>query len=285
MSAEGITGGCSIGTACEKNLSASALAVEAMEATLVEGVGDEVVAAFVGVFVLFLLILFQWAFSRPTSQTWSSDAPLANAEEPEGSIVPNTAEEPSQLQSEENEAEPEIIPVDTTEVQIRLKYLNDTERNVECTLSTKVGVFKDRFFPEERVAGKVIRLISCGKLLSDELLSLRHFGVAEANNVLHVQISNPPLTPAASVQQPAASNVSPAVSRLEANIASLAYLVLGAMLVLFWYVHFQYRDLFTNSATTALVGISGLFCVFVFAPSQPLPLYFHTVAQQLAPEM
>lgn len=44
---------------------------------------------------------------------------------------------------------------------------------------------------------QVIRLISCGKLLNDESLSLRHFGVAEANNVLHVQISNPPVIPAA----------------------------------------------------------------------------------------
>lgn len=44
-----------------------------------------------------------------------------------------------------------IIP----QVQIRLKYLNDTERCVECTLSTTVGIFKDRFFPEERTAEKV----------------------------------------------------------------------------------------------------------------------------------
>lgn len=48
---------------------------------------------------------------------------------------------------------------------------------------------------------QMIRLISCGKLLHDESLSLRHFGITEANNVLHVQISNPPVVMTAQVQQ------------------------------------------------------------------------------------
>ncbi|XP_022647672.1 transmembrane and ubiquitin-like domain-containing protein 1 [Varroa destructor] len=261
-----------------------------MEATLVEGVGDEVLIAFIGVLALFVVIVIQWTISqiseiiRPIAETRVSDISRDTTESTDQLSVRCALVESNQILSEEG-AESEAIPEGTTEIQIRLKYLNDTERNVECTLSTNVGAFKDRFFPEEREAGKMIRLISCGKLLHDESLSLRHFGITEANNVLHVQISNPPVVMTAQVQQQMASNVSPVVSRLEANIASLAYLVLGAMLVLFWYVHFQYRDLFTNSATTALVGISGLFCVFVFAPSQPLPLYFHTVAQQLAPEI
>lgn len=179
--------------------------------------------------------------------------------------VPETPQDSGDAPESAEEKEKTPPAEDLTEVPIRLKYLNDTERTVESPLSIRIGDFKDKFFPDERSAGKVIRLISKGKLLSDERCSLRQYGVNAESNILHVQISNPP-PPPATTASPQLHNA----SRLEANIASLAYIVLGAMLVLFWYVHFQYRDLFTNSATTALVGISGLFCVFVFAPTQPV---------------
>ena len=71
--------------------------------------------------------------------------------------------------------EPEIIP-EEERVTVRLKFLNDTLKDVEASLVENVGQFKRRNFSEEMSSNKNVRLIFNGQVLRDESSSLRSCG-------------------------------------------------------------------------------------------------------------
>ncbi|XP_003747135.1 transmembrane and ubiquitin-like domain-containing protein 1 [Galendromus occidentalis] len=249
---------------------------------VIEGFGDEVVLVLGATFGYVIFTCYQ--LYRSMSPEIVEDASQSQSTATDSSTTttvpsPPTIHDQAQPEADKREAEPapepEESPEDTCEVPIRLKYLDDVTTTVNCTLSTKIGIFKNRFFSQAFQQGKMVRLICYGKLLSNDQQSLRQSGISAENNIIHVQVSTPP----AASPDPTTRETTPApVSRFEANVASLAYLILGGMLALFWYAHFQYRELFTTSATTALIGISGLFCVFVFSPAPPV--YFMNLAER-----
>ncbi|PAV86726.1 hypothetical protein WR25_14168 [Diploscapter pachys] len=74
---------------------------------------------------------------------------------------------------------------------VRLKFLDDTQRDVSAHTSDSLEKFKKKHFPEDVASGKVIRLIYQGQLLRDESRSLESYGVKEMS-VIHVHISNVP---------------------------------------------------------------------------------------------
>ncbi|TKR65402.1 hypothetical protein L596_025809 [Steinernema carpocapsae] len=74
---------------------------------------------------------------------------------------------------------------------IRLKFLDDTQRQVRTWLSTSVGDFKRNFFTESVDSGRVIRLIYQGQLLRDDDRSLQSYGLHD-DCVVHCHVGSVP---------------------------------------------------------------------------------------------
>ncbi|CAI2348566.1 unnamed protein product [Caenorhabditis sp. 36 PRJEB53466] len=76
-------------------------------------------------------------------------------------------------------------------VLIRLKFLDDTEKEAYASLGDTVAKFKMEHFAD--LSNKVIRLIFQGQLLRDDNLTLQHYGL-QAGSIVHCHISNIPYT-------------------------------------------------------------------------------------------
>ena len=62
-------------------------------------------------------------------------------------------------------------------VIVRLKFLNDTQKDVSASLVENIGQFKRRNFSEEISSNKNVRLIFNGQVLRDETSTLRSCGL------------------------------------------------------------------------------------------------------------
>lgn len=74
-------------------------------------------------------------------------------------------------------------------ILIRLKFLNDTERDTYASLSDTVAKFKLEHFTD--ISNKVVRLIYQGQLLRDDQRTLENYGL-QAGSVMHCHISTVP---------------------------------------------------------------------------------------------
>lgn len=149
---------------------------------------------------------------------------------------------------------------DNEMVRLRLKYLNDTERLVQCKLDDKIGEFKRCHFAEDLANNKIVRLIYNGQLLRVDDRTLESYGVSNSS-VIHVQISQN--------QQQQGSSYSDSDSDLD--LSHLMWPLFGIILGILWMLHFQYKEFFNVASTVALVGITGLFLMVLWSQSS-----FHT---------
>uniref|UniRef100_A0A8R1IZJ2 Ubiquitin-like domain-containing protein n=1 Tax=Caenorhabditis japonica TaxID=281687 RepID=A0A8R1IZJ2_CAEJA len=76
-------------------------------------------------------------------------------------------------------------------VLIRLKFMNDTEKDTYASLSDTVSTFKRNNFTDLKT--KIIRLIFQGQLLRDDFRTLEYYGL-QPGSVVHCHISNVPYT-------------------------------------------------------------------------------------------
>ncbi|XP_067121751.1 transmembrane and ubiquitin-like domain-containing protein 1 [Centruroides vittatus] len=146
--------------------------------------------------------------------------------------------------------------LDNEMVRLRLKYLNDTERVVQCKLDDKIGDFKRCHFAEDIANNKIVRLIYNGQLLRMDDRTLESYGVTNSS-VIHVQISQN--------QQAQGSSYSDSDSDLD--LSHLMWPLFGIILGIIWMLHFQYREFFNIVSTVALVGITGLFLMVLWSQS------------------
>ncbi|KAK0419336.1 hypothetical protein QR680_014090 [Steinernema hermaphroditum] len=123
---------------------------------------------------------------------------------------------------------------------IRLKFLDDTQRQVRTWLSTTVGDFKKNFFTESVDSGRVVRLIYQGQLLRDDARSLQSYGLHD-DCVVHCHVGSVPYaqpnhssatedtppTPESMVNEPSPSF---------AAILSTGSMILRPILTPFWYL-------------------------------------------------
>ncbi|WKX99721.1 hypothetical protein Q1695_014526 [Nippostrongylus brasiliensis] len=87
---------------------------------------------------------------------------------------------------------------------IRLKFLDDTQRDARTTMTDTIGKFKSVHFGEAVAAGRVVRLIYQGQLLREDSRTLASYGLRDGC-VVHCHISNTPYSRQAP-SQPAASS-------------------------------------------------------------------------------
>ncbi|EYC30254.1 hypothetical protein Y032_0005g2541 [Ancylostoma ceylanicum] len=85
---------------------------------------------------------------------------------------------------------------------IRLKFLDDTQRDARTTMTDTIGKFKSVHFGDAVAAGRVVRLIYQGQLLREDSRTLASYGLRDGC-VVHCHISNTPYsTQGPSTSQP-----------------------------------------------------------------------------------
>eukprot|EP00088_Acartia_fossae_P007186 TRINITY_DN13343_c0_g1_i6.p1 TRINITY_DN13343_c0_g1~~TRINITY_DN13343_c0_g1_i6.p1 ORF type:complete len:383 (+),score=106.84 TRINITY_DN13343_c0_g1_i6:30-1151(+) len=163
-------------------------------------------------------------------------------------------------------------------VTVRLKFLNDTERDVEASLLENLATFRRRNFTEEISENKSVRFIFNGQMLREEANTLRSYGMFD-KCVVHCLIQQ-------QQQQPVRGGGGAAGATASANNANAAggggggdpqqqeqnleddqdldlsemfIPVLGFGLIVLWYFAFTYSTYFNSMSTSALLGLTSLF--------------------------
>ena len=169
------------------------------------------------------------------------------------------------VSSEETVQEPEEAIPEEERVTVRLKFLNDTLKDVEASLVENVGQFKRRNFSQEISSNKNVRLIFNGQVLRDESCSLRSCGIFD-KCVVHCLIHNGPArspstnTSTAGVAGPLLNNT----QHRDLDLSAYFIPILGLALALLWYFAVAYNNYFNFLSTTALIGLTSLYFLSVY---------------------
>ncbi|XP_023573744.1 transmembrane and ubiquitin-like domain-containing protein 2 isoform X2 [Octodon degus] len=143
-------------------------------------------------------------------------------------------------------------------INLRLKFLNDTEELAVVKLEDTVGALKSKYFPGQE---SQMKLIYRGHLLQDPASTLRSLNITD-NCVIHCHR----LPPGAAAQDPSATLAHSAAEppSLGLSVDSLMVAVFVVLLGVVWYLRINYRQFFTGPATVSLGGVTVFFSFLVF---------------------
>lgn len=144
-------------------------------------------------------------------------------------------------------------------IRIRLKFLDETQRHVFAQLTEKVGSFKRQHFSIELDANRHIRLIFNGQLLSQDSSTLAQYGLFD-NCVVHCHVSQPQLLPRSSGR----SGEAAAQEEEDAYVSRLLAPLLYAVMVLMWYLRYEYGHLFNTMSTIILLFLTALLLISTY---------------------
>ena len=273
------------------------------ESSLVEGMGDEVLL-FVATLVLGLTILLAW-WSTHVSDRMRLQAvilqPIRSRDvhedhgedrlEPEGHVAQVLFDEEGHVEEavqdeaptghvveEEESGSPEAKKEETEadevehheespdHVRIKLKFLNDSQREVVAPLTEELGRFKRRHFATDMAENKTVRLIFNGHVLNGDRQPLSHYGLFD-NCVVHCLISrasnnssnNNPDTRHRNdnVRVAHASWLSDNDDNLD--FSHICYPLLGSVLAMIWWCQLVYSHYFSLTSSVSLVALTVLF--------------------------
>ncbi|XP_046967044.1 transmembrane and ubiquitin-like domain-containing protein 1 isoform X2 [Vanessa cardui] len=184
---------------------------------------------------------------------------------------------------------------DERKILIKLKYLNDTLKEVEGSLDELLKDFKQRHFSAELCADRRVRLIFRGRVLGDEAATLRACGLhhqAVVHCLVHPSHS-PRASRGASQQQQNLSETSAnthelvtetaAVPERAWDLENILMTLVSVALTVVWFFRCEYSNMFTASASVALFGLTVFYSVAIFGlylsdtfhfdrrPAQPVP--------------
>ncbi|XP_045449054.1 transmembrane and ubiquitin-like domain-containing protein 1 [Melitaea cinxia] len=177
---------------------------------------------------------------------------------------------------------------DERKILIKLKYLNDTLKEVEGSLDELLKDFKRRHFSAELCEDRRVRLIFRGRVLGDEAATLRACGLHH-HAVVHCLV-HPSRAPRSAEQQqqhgPAeapARAVSEAAPERAWDLENILMTLVSVALTVVWFFRCEYSNMFTASASVALFGLTVFYSVAIFGlylsdtfhfdrrPAQPVP--------------
>ena len=168
--------------------------------------------------------------------------------------------------AEVGEAENVTIP-EEERVTVRLKFLNDTLKDVEASLVENVGQFKRRNFSQEISSNKNVRLIFNGQVLRDEASSLRQCGIFD-KCVVHCLIHNGPVQANSNNNNTgglaAGLNNNNNTQQRDLDLSVYFIPILGLALALLWYFALVYNAYFNFLSTSALIGLTSLYFLSVY---------------------
>jgi len=193
--------------------------------------------------------------------------------EEEPVVVPENSAEASETNNESVESVSENVEVveesipEESRVTIRLKFLNDTQKDVEASLVENIGQFKRRNFSEELGNSMRVRLIYNGQVLSQEANTLESYGLTD-KCVVHCLVHQSTQSTNTSGQEQTRSghhhhhHHRQQQSDLDLSIYCIP--MLGLVLVMLWYFRFTYSAYFNLMSTMALLGLTSLYFLSVY---------------------
>lgn len=135
-----------------------------------------------------------------------------------------------------------------SEIRLRIKFLNDTQRLVTASLTETIGNFRRRLFSDELSQSKLVRFIFNGQDLRNDTSTLESYNIID-NSVLHCLVTQPPQ----------ANQNGQHHDDGGFDIGVLMFPLLGLLLGLVWYGRFVYRQFFNFVSTVILAGITFLY--------------------------
>ncbi|CAL8342500.1 unnamed protein product [Arctogadus glacialis] len=168
----------------------------------------------------------------------------------------------------------------TSNISVRLKFLNDTEEVAVVAPQETVGLLKSKFFSGRE---QQVKLIYQGQLLQDPKRTLSSLNITH-NSVIHCHVCQL-LAAAAAAAEPDEEEegeesgvpspgggggvrwgVSGGVraAGVALSTSSLVVPVFVVILAVVWYFRINYRQFFTAPATISLVGVTVFFSFLVF---------------------
>jgi len=147
-------------------------------------------------------------------------------------------------------------------VTVRLKFLNETQKDVSASLVENVGQFKRRYFSEEMSSNKNVRLIFNGQVLRDENSSLRSCGIFD-KCVVHCLIHQGPAQAPSSPGGHSHSH-SPNTQHRDLDLSAYFIPILGIALACLWYFAVAYTAYFNFLSTSALIGLTSIYFLSVY---------------------
>nr|KAF6417499.1 transmembrane and ubiquitin like domain containing 2 [Molossus molossus] len=260
--------------------------MELSDVTLIEGIGNEVTVV-AGVVVLILALVLAWLSTYVADSSSSHflgtivsagdtsvlhlghvDHLVVGQGTPEPTELPHPSEGLPKRQVGPESSSPEAplrsedstcLPPSPGLINVRLKFLNDTEELAVARPEDTVGTLKSKYFPGQE---SQMKLIYQGRLLQDPACTLRSLNITN-NCVIHCHRSPPGSAVPGSSASLAPSSATEAPS-LGVSVGSLMVPVFVVLLGVVWYFRINYRQFFTAPATVSLVGVTVFFSFLVF---------------------
>lgn len=247
---------------------------------LIEGVGDEVTILCAVLFLLSVIVL-AW-ISTHTSERggalWSSQAgaeqevrpPPISQDEGGPSISADTSPGGASVENDVTTSDQEASSSDSPTVRLRgpptqghsagaqdtinlrLKFLNETERVVNVRLTDSVLHIKRAQFPGQETR---VRLIYQGQLLRDDAQTVASLQLTDGC-VVHCHLSQHAAASGSGGPDPSLDSVN-----IGSLMVPLFLLLLGAV----WCCHFQFPQVFSATATACLAAMTVFVLVLVFS--------------------
>lgn len=120
-------------------------------------------------------------------QSATKSSGVSSLPSPSSSASASAQDDSLEQQQEEDSSSPSSSSVPP--ITIKLKFLNDSQREVRAVPSESLGGFKRRHFADDLASNKVVRLIFNGQMLRGDRESLSHYGLFD-NCVVHCLVSS-----------------------------------------------------------------------------------------------
>ncbi|XP_041968317.1 transmembrane and ubiquitin-like domain-containing protein 1 isoform X2 [Aricia agestis] len=221
---------------------------------------------------------------------------FARNNEPNSSLKSSEEKDNDQSAAGEGEAAVDVASSTSTDIAsadadqrkilIKLKYLNETLKEVEGSLDELLKDFKRRHFSAELSSERRVRLIFNGRVL-EEAATLRALGLHH-RAVVHCLVH--PNRPQQTQQQsPPEAAANPELSRETPqgerwlDMENVLMTLVSVALTIVWFFRCEYSNMFTASASVALFALTVFYTVAIFGlylsdtfhfdrrPNQPVP--------------
>jgi len=159
-------------------------------------------------------------------------------------------------------------------VTVRLKFLNDTQKDVSASLVENIGQFKRRNFSEEISSNKNVRLIFNGQVLRDETSTLRSCGLFDrcvVHCLIHATNSSQNQNSSGLGHGHSHSHGSHThghthnhAPHRDLDVSAYFIPILGLALAMLWYFAVAYNMYFNIMSTSALIGLTSLYFLSVY---------------------
>jgi len=200
----------------------------------------------------------------------SPTPPIIQGETEEG---PSQAEEDqvaaegaasAQVEDKDLPEEQEEVDDDGQAITIRLKFLNDSQREVRAAPTESLGRFRRRHFASDLADNKTVKLIFNGHLLSGDQRSLDSVGLKD-NCVVHCLVSQPERASEgqgqsqAGASQPGGGQNWTHDHEDNLDLSHICYPMLGAVLLSLWWCQVVYAHYFSLMSSVSLITLTVVY--------------------------